>query len=321
MTTYTVGYLTNPDKVFYNFLDKALMKYLSKENLKVIPLALEDISFYSNPSSKGFTLLNKRNPISINGFLSYGHMSPFHYRAYSYITHVLHSMKIPLLYSPSAEEILMDKLRQSIEFKKNYIPIPQTGFTFSIEGFKNLSKEKFRNTTVLKELTNYGGDGVFKYDTKEGLVNSAAKLLWRNELCLFQKYIDDSFGRSVRVLCINNKAVALAEYINKANSFISNNSFGYKFFDIVSLMKNKRKQIYQKLAENAVNAVGKPDEMTIVGVDILDSKKNGPVVLETNIWPDLFDIREATKIDVFELLAKAMRKKIEMNEAKLNKLI
>ena len=138
-------------------------------------------------------------------------------------------------------------------------------------------------------------------------------MLWRNEYCLFQKFIPDSYGKSIRVLCINNKPVASAEYVNKADTFKSNSSFGYKYFSLVSLMKHPKRKQYESLAIRAVNSIGKAKDQVIVGVDILHSKKEGMVVLEVNPWPDLFDIRETTKIDVFDLMTREFVRRVKAN--------
>ena len=306
-----IGYLANPDKVFYNILDNVLIKYLNKNGAKVIPFSLDDISFNINNSK--ITLYKKTSPVKVNGFLSYGYMAKFHYEAYKHITRTLSKMNIPLLYHPRSEEILTNKYYQALCFHKGKVPIPQTGISFSIEGFKALSKIKYPQQSVLKELSDYGGDGVSTYPNKESLVNSAAKMLWRNEYCLFQKFIPDSYGKSIRVLCINNKPVASAEYVNKADTFKSNSSFGYKYFSLVSLMKHPKRKQYERLAIRAVNSIGKAKDQVIVGVDILDSKKEGMVVLEVNPWPDLFDIRETTKIDVFDLMTREFVRRVKAN--------
>ena len=69
--------------------------------------------------------------------------------------------------------ILTNKYFQALSFYKGKVPIPQTGAAFSIEGFKSLSKVKYPKFSVLKELSDYGGDGVSVYPNKESLVNSA----------------------------------------------------------------------------------------------------------------------------------------------------
>ena len=42
------------------------------------------------------------------------------------------------------------------------------------------------------------------------------------------------------------------------------------------------------MAERAVSSLD--EDILVAGVDILDSKKHGLLVLEVNCWPDLYDI-------------------------------
>ena len=46
-----IGYLSNPDKVFYNYLDNVLIKNLIKNGAKIINLNLEDLSIKINNNS------------------------------------------------------------------------------------------------------------------------------------------------------------------------------------------------------------------------------------------------------------------------------
>jgi len=160
------------------------------------------------------------------------------------------------------------------------------------------------------------------HNNKESLINIIAKKLWNNKLSLIQQKIEDSPGRSIRVLVMNNKPVAVAEYVNKVKGEDkSNNSFGYNNFELRNMMENDKRKEYEDLAVKAVDAIsgakyGK-ENIVVSGVDILDSKKNGLVVLEVNPWPDLFDIRESTKIDVFDLLAKEFLAKVKRNKIKV----
>ena len=78
-------------------------------------------------------------------------------------------------------------------------------------------------------------------------------------------------------------------------------------------MKHPKRKQYESLAIRAVNSIGKAKDQVIVGVDILDSKKEGMVVLEVNPWPDLFDIRETTKIDVFDLMTREFVRRVKAN--------
>ena len=312
-----IGYLSNPDKVFYNYLDNVLIKSLISNGAKIINLNLENLSIKINKNK--ITILNKNKPIELDGFISYGYMSKFHFEGYKYILEAFHKKNIPLLYSPKIINILSNKYLQSLNFIQNNIPIPSTGISFSIEGFKNLAKFNFNKKSVLKELFDYGGDGVSFHENKESLINSAAKKLWKNEYSLFQKYISDSFGRSIRVLFIEEKPIAIAEYVNKNNNFKSNNSFGYDNFSLVSLMNSDKRKIYENLAKKAVNSINfnNKENMLISGVDILDSKKFGNVILEVNPWPDIFDIQKSTNINVFDALAKCFVNKVKNNMNKI----
>ncbi len=111
----------------------------------------------------------------------------------------------------------------------------------------------------------------------------------------------------MRVLVIQGKAFALAEYQDKSNDFKSNNNY-YENVKLVSLMDHPRKDLYAKIGEKAALSVDPC--LTIGGVDILDSEKLGPVVLEINPWPDVYDIAESTKLPVFETFYKAFYDKV-----------
>lgn len=304
-----VGYLLNPDKVFYNILDNVLIQLLKDKGNKVISMNLEDVSIKA--TQKGIELFNKNTKVNLSGFMSYGYMRKFNFEAYQYLIGSLSKMNVHLIYTPEQMNILSNKFRQAVQYSTHHIPIPTTSIAFSINSFKSHSKQFFPKESVLKELTDYGGDGVQSYNNKESLVNSAAKLLWRNEFSLIQEYIADSFGRSIRVLCVDNKPIACAEYINKSNNFKSNCAFGYSNFTLKSLMNDPRKEKYYALAIKAINSIDNGKNITLAGVDILDSKHHGSVVLEVNPWPDLFDTKESTKVDVFDKFISAYSEKLK----------
>ena len=110
-----IGYLSNPDKVFYNYLDNVLIKNLIKNGAKIINLNLEDLSIKINNNNikNKITILNKNKPIELDGFISYGYMSKFHFEAYKYIIEAFNKKNIPLLYSPKIINILSNKYLQS----------------------------------------------------------------------------------------------------------------------------------------------------------------------------------------------------------------
>ncbi len=217
---------------------------------------------------------------------------------------------ITTLHTSEHERILNNKFQQSLRFSRAGVPIPNTHMGFSIASFNSIASENYQGSSIIKKLDDYGGDGVSKCEHWRNLVNLAAKSLWNNEYTLFQEYVPDSEGRSIRVLCINGKAVAAAEYIDKSSSFKSNVSFE-DLFTLKSLMGSESFDKYAKLGEDTVKSLG---QLTIAGVDILDSKKLGCVVLEVNGWPDIYDIAFQTKEDIFSIFTSAFVDKCFVNK-------
>lgn len=306
---YTVLYLDNPDKVFYSDLDDKIRENLQLHGLKVIKTTIDEINF--EITTDNIKLFINNEYTIIDAFLSYGYMSQFHYEAYLFIMKTFETMNVTCLHTAENEKTLMNKYLQALSFSKGKIPIPNTFKGYSVESFKNIANRNFTNKySMIKKLEEYGGDGVKRCETKELIISLAAKLFWKNEYCIFQDYINDSEGKSVRVLCIDNKAIAVAEYVDKSNNYISNCSYG-DFFELRDLKDHPKYNEYIELGEKAVRSIG---NLTLGGVDILDSKEHGLVVLEINGFPDLFDIAHTTKKDVFSMLAEAFKEKICRNK-------
>jgi len=310
-----IGYMMNPDKVFYSEMDDVIIKYLESAGAKVERCQLEDIHFAIG-TGRIEVHVNERR-VSWDGFLSYGYMSKFHFEAYMYIISSMDAAGIACLHNAELEKILNNKYLQGLQYAKAGVPIPDTHIGFSINAFKHIANENYSDKSIVKKLDDYGGDGVAKSDTKEHLVNFAAKNLWKNEYCLFQKFVPDVQGKSVRVLCIDGKAVAIAQYEDKTNSFKSNNSFGYEFFSLNSLMDSENYEKYASIGEKAIKSLG---NLVIGGVDILDSTVLGCVVLEVNGWPDIYDIAQSTKQNIFEQFAASFINKCTRFKESRNKI-
>lgn len=78
-------------------------------------------------------------------------------------------------------------------------------------------------------------------------------------------------------------------------------------FQLVSLMDQKEK--YEKVAIEAVSSID--PEMTVGGVDILDSTSFGQVVLEINGWPDLYDTEKSTGVNTFRAVAESFLNRLK----------
>jgi glutathione synthase/RimK-type ligase-like ATP-grasp enzyme len=295
-----IGYLLNPDKVFLNEMDDELVNLLRERGVEVITFSLEEIAFSITIGIVDILIRNEKT--NMDGFLSYGYMSKFHYDSYLYVIETICSIGIPCLYTMDQEIILGNKYLQALSYSKNSIPIPMTQLGFSIPTFRHLANSYLPNKSILKRMLDFGGDGVNLMMNKDFLINVSSKLLWDHKYCIFQEFIDDSVGRSIRVLCINGKGISCAEYIDKTNHFKSNNGFTSEYYSLESLMDSPKLNDYYEIAEKAVSAIGK---LIIAGVDIIDSNKNGLSLLEVNAWPDIFDISEMTNIDGSKLFIDA----------------
>lgn len=299
-------YLNNPDVVYYSQLDSIMVENLKIAGLSVILVDIEDISFELRLNK--ISLFLKKIETKVDGFLAYGWMSPLHYKAYNYIIDSFNAMGVVCLHSSEVEKLITDKYLQSLCFLRHKIPFPTVYQGYSVSAFKDIASRAFQDKkySIFKLLNDYGGDGITRCETKELLVSNASKALWKNEYSIFQQYIPDSEGRSVRVLCIDSKAIAVAEYNDKSGSFLSNVSYG-DFFELRSLMDDNKFSQYVELGEQASKSLG---NLTICGVDILDSKTAGLVVLECNGFPDIFDISNSTKVNVLKILVNAFKNKV-----------
>ena len=301
-----IAYMVNPDKVFYSMMDDKIISHLENEGAKVTKVSLEDISFLITDKIQ---FLSNNEILEIDGFLSYGHMSEFHQLAYAYITQSLYSMGIPTLHDPEVERTLNNKYLQGLAYVKNQISVPQTSIAFTVPAYKETVKTYYPEWSVVKKLSDYGGDGVSIHSNMSNCLNYIAKTLWKNEYTLCQQIVKDSPGKSIRVLVIGGKPVACAEFNDKTGNLKSNNNYGTENFSLDSKMNDEKLNDYFALGLKATQSFGVKD-LTIGGVDILDSKEKGLLVLETNPWPDIYDTQESVGLDLFTVFAKVFYQKV-----------
>jgi len=296
-----VAYLKNPDPVFFSELEVKLQDLLKQQGAIVLPFTLTDISI--DISKEKINFFVNKELFEFDAILNYGYMSPFKDQAWKYILAACEKANKFVLHSTQVLKVLDNKLLQAFHYSSAGVSIPDTFMGFSVPSAKSIMENNFeqREASINKKLNDYAGDGIKKCDYTAVNVNAFAKSFWQGEYSLIQKMIPDSIGKSIRVLLINGKAFAVAEYQDQTGDFRSNISY-YAGFKLENLTNSKRAEAYIDLAEKAGKSVG---DILIGGVDILDSKEKGPVVLEINSYPDLYDINAATNMNVFENFIKA----------------
>ena len=150
---------------------------------------------------------------------------------------------------------------------------------------------------VVKKVYGSLGEGVYIAKNKENL-KEIYKEIYRNPL-LFQKYINTSNGRSIRVLVVDHKIVGAFERYNP-NDFRSN--FGDK---ATSKQINKN----DKIMEFASNIVQKLD-ILYAGIDLLYDENDEPVLCEINSNAFFEEFEKVTGIDVAKLYVDMVIKEV-----------
>jgi glutathione synthase/RimK-type ligase-like ATP-grasp enzyme len=298
---FKIAYLKNPDPVFFSQLEVRLQEELKKQGAEVIPFDLLDISIECS-TEKGIHFYLKKELFEFDAVINYGYMSPFKDVAWGYILRAAEKAGKFILHKYDILRVLDNKLLQGIYYTSAGINVPETYMGFSVESVKAMMSKNFeeREASINKRLVDYAGDGVKKCDYTAVNVNAFAKAIWQGQYSLVQKMVPDSIGKSIRVLLMDGKPFLVAEYQDQSGDFRSNISY-YNSFKLENLTNSERAEPYKVLAEKAGKAVG---DLLIGGVDILDSKEFGPVVLEINSYPDLYDIESSTGVDPFVMLAK-----------------
>ncbi|CAD8142520.1 unnamed protein product [Paramecium pentaurelia] len=286
----TILFMINPDPIFYGMMDQLIIETFQKLKVNLIITELEELSVIIGNE---ISFLRKGEQIQFDAFLAYGYMSPKHYQDYVYFNFAAHSAKKITLHQPSTENILQNKLLQYIKFSENQVPIPRCGASFSLNTFKE-NLRRFNNKSIIKEVLGYEGTGVKLSINHNQSVELFCKSMWNGEQAIIQDFVDDTIGRSIRVLVIGGKAVSVTEFQDNMD-FKSN---GYSDdFTIESKMDSDKKCEYFQIAEKACAAID--PHLTIGEVDILDSMKNGMVVLEINSWPEMTFSQEVTGLPLF----------------------
>lgn len=290
-----VAYLTNPDPVFYSDLELRLQDELRKIGATVLPFDLLDISITVSKDNILFYL--KKELFEFDALLNYGYMSPFKDVAWKYLLSAVEKANKFVFHTSDVLKVLDNKLLQAFHYTSAGVNVPETFAGFSVNSVKSIMENNFekKEASINKRLSDYAGDGVKKCDYTAVNVNAFAKAYWQGEYSLIQKMIPDSLGRSIRVLLMGGKAFAVAEYQDQVGDFRSNISY-YQGFKLENITGTKRAEPFVALAEKAGRSVG---DLVIGGVDILDSNEKGPVVLEINSYPDLYDIEASCKVDMF----------------------
>ncbi|KAL4441678.1 hypothetical protein ABPG74_008675 [Tetrahymena malaccensis] len=304
---FKIGYLLNPDPVFFSELDYKLIEELKELGADVVELNFEDI--YFKFSSEKIELYFKNKPLQLDGFMSYGYMSPEHMGDYIEMVKIFEKIGIVCLYNHKEIEVFSNKLQQAMHYAKAQVPIPNTFNAYSIKSTKDYYYTQLGQKAVVKQQSDFGGDGVTLSKHPDEGITQFSKLKWINQKSITQELIPDVAGQSVRVLFIQGKPFACAQYNDTSGDFRSNVSVAE--FSLPSFMNHPKLNQYFEIAKKAVHSVS--SDILIAGVDLVDSPTKGILVIEVNIWPDMYDIQDSTKKPVIKSLVSSFYERVQNN--------
>ena len=181
-----------------------------------------------------------------------------------------------------------DKIRMMQELAVPGVPMPAS---FSpnrgCRAFEAL--DRLGGAPVVVKLTRGSkGAGVMLCESRAAL-QSAMDLLWSlDEEFLLQRAVTDAFGVDLRILVFEGRATAAMRRTSTNGDFRANLHGGGVAEPIVPTSEQRR------IAETATARLG----LVMAGVDLLDSAREGPLLIEVNGSPGLAGISAATGRDL-----------------------
>ncbi len=156
--------------------------------------------------------------------------------------------------------------------------------------------ERFGLPLVMKKVYGSLGEGVYLAHSKQELYDLYGEC-FRYPL-LFEKYLETSKGKSLRVLVVDEKVIGIIER-NGSDDFRSN--YGAKTYS-----KNiKNPTIYIDFAQKIANLL----HIEYAGIDLLYGDNNEPVLCEINSNAFFEEFEKTTSINVAKMVGEMILRK------------
>lgn len=163
--------------------------------------------------------------------------------------------------------------------------------------FLEYVEDKLKYPLVVKKVYGSLGEGVYLVNNHEELSN-LYKQIARNPI-IFQKYVNTSFGKSVRVLIIDGKVFG---------SFIRKNKIDFRsnFSTTASGEKLENKEKYESFAQDIANKLN----IEYAGIDLLDDADGTPILCEINSNAFFEEFEKVTKLNAAKAIVEMIIKKV-----------
>jgi ribosomal protein S6--L-glutamate ligase len=200
----------------------------------------------------------------------------------------LHHMGIPLVNNFNAILLSKDQFLTLQALSAVQLPIPDTGFINSIEGFHTVLARLGGYPAVLKKASGRVGEGVFLVKTEH-----QARLILHNNLetgkgMLVQRFIPPENRLDIRVLVIGGKVAGAMKLKPKPGDFRSNFHLTQRSWPVELPAE------WEEIALKAAEALG----LEIAGVDLIVDDRQKARVIELNYSPGFTGLEAATGLDI-----------------------
>ncbi|MFT4303887.1 MAG: ATP-grasp domain-containing protein [Candidatus Woesearchaeota archaeon] len=200
-------------------------------------------------------------------------------------------------YEPDSYTVGHDKILTHLKLLHNQIPTPATYIASSPEAGKQIL-EKMNYPIVMKIPSGTQGKGVMFADSFSSASSMLDTLTTLRQPFLIQEFVETG-TTDYRLIVVGDRVVAAMKRVGKKDEKRANIHAGAVGEQIIPNEEIKR------IAIKTAKTVG----AEICGVDILDSALKGPLVIEVNLSPGLQGIKDATKTDVADTIAKHLADK------------
>jgi len=200
----------------------------------------------------------------------------------------LRRMGIPLVNNLDAIRLAKDQFLTLQALSAVQLPIPDTGFINSIEGFHLVLDRLGGYPVVLKQASGRVGEGVFLVNTEH-----QARLILHNNLAtgkgmLVQRFIPPENRLNIRILVIGGKVAGAMKLEPKAGDFRANFHLSKKSWPVDLATE------WENISLKAADALG----LEIAGVDLIVDSHGKAWVIEVNYTPGFTGLEAATGLDI-----------------------
>ncbi|MBU6235996.1 MAG: RimK family alpha-L-glutamate ligase [Alphaproteobacteria bacterium] len=210
---------------------------------------------------------------------------------------------VPFLNSPAVVDMVADKLHTLQVLAAADIPVPRT-MLGKFPPDLDLIEKNLGFPIVIKTLKGTRGGGVFLSESRDQFKDLVDLLAEANAGAhiIFQKYVQQSHGRDLRVFVVEGKVLGVMERQSGNTSFKSNISRGGQ---------GKAHAITPEIEKLAL-AVAQALRLEVAGIDLLFDER-GFTVCEANSSPGFTGLEPSCNINAAGAILKAAMHKVRKN--------